>query len=156
MSELPKWIQIVALLLAVLLLALATEHWRAGRVKVWAARHQATLHWPVDLALHPELPAAAFAARFEVQGAQRWGAAMQGQVDGRSAWVLEYEATPGALKAGRWYSLCLVQIGDDANEAQAKLESRRRAGAAHLAASGGWLAERREGVMTVHILNQWF
>lgn len=151
----PNWLQIIALISIVLAVALVWDQWRTTRLRAWAVKHQATLHWPVELARHPEIPAAAFAARLERQVWLRWAGAMEAQVDGRSAWVLEYEARPSALKTGRWYCLCLLQAKDPI-DAQAMLESRSRGGQARADTFGEWLVLRRDGLMTAGLLDQWF
>lgn len=151
----PDWITITLMLLAVLAVGAVRERWRHARLRDWAARHAATLHWPVEPDEHPELPAAELAARFETHGARRWAAAMQGEVKGRRAWILEYLATPPGVQTSRWYSLLVVDAGD-ATGAEAMRLAWDRSGARRTAAHGRWTAERREGLIRPGLLDGWF
>jgi len=151
----PEWLKIVVFVLALLAVALVRDHWRSTTVKAWVGSRQATLHWPVDLARHPALPAAEIVALIESPGSRRWASAVEGLVDGRGAWVIEYEATHRAFMSSRWYSLCLIETRSPA-QAQAMLEARRRAGQDRLATAGAWFAERREGLVKVGLLDEWF
>jgi hypothetical protein len=100
----PGWLSVVLLVALVLGALVARERLRMGALEKWAKAHGFRVRSPYV----PEgsSPASGLAARFTARGARRWGAAVEGAIDGVPVTLAEFETTwAGARETRKWKTL---------------------------------------------------
>ena len=98
-----SWVTGALLIGAVFAFMLFRERWRLRALEAWAVERRFKLMSPFA----PEsqlIPAKTLADAFSVRGAIRWGAAVEGEIEGIPVWFMECEASrPGMTST--WYTL---------------------------------------------------
>jgi hypothetical protein len=97
------WVTSALLVGAVFAFMLFRERWRLRAVEAIAAKRQFRFICPF-VPEDQKLPAKAISDLFSPRGALRWGAALQGELNGVPAWIMECEASRANMTSA-WYTL---------------------------------------------------
>jgi hypothetical protein len=147
----PKWIVVVLIVLAVLVAGLLRERWRMGAMATWARRRGFALRSP--FVPGPSPPMAALAARLEGREVRRWGAGVEGDLNGIRLMVAEHETAPTGVNAsgnlktvGIWRVMAAWPVSGGRQPDAAALAAWPHGG--ELARDGDWAAWRLRGNLT--------
>ena len=98
-----SWVTGALLIGAVFAFMLFRERWRLRALEAWAVERRFKFMCPFV----PEgqlIPAKTLSDAFTVSGALRWGAAVEGEIEGIPVWIMECEASRPQMTS-TWYTL---------------------------------------------------
>lgn len=100
----PGWLSVVLVIAAVLGVLMMKERLRMGALEKWAKAKGLAVRSPI--LPQDSSPAWSLAGRFTARGARRWGAAVEGIVDGIAVTIAEFETTwAGARETRKWQTI---------------------------------------------------
>lgn len=111
----PNWGTVVLVVAGLAAVAAFGERWRLAGMEKSCRTRGLRLLAPFVAGDRP--PVALLASRFDVRGARRWGAGVEGPLDGVEVMTLvEHETSPPGRKTGQWQTMMVWPIRGGAGQ----------------------------------------